>query len=253
MPWIPRAITLDLDDTLWPIAPAIERAEVALDAWLREHAPAAAARWPLAERRRLRDEVDAEHPELAHDFTRQRLITLERMLREADVDVALVPSAFEAYFAARCEVEHYADTLAALDRLAERVPLAAISNGNACLVRIGLMERFRFQLAARDHGAAKPAASIFHEACRRLGVPPQDVLHVGDDPAHDVAGAACAGLRSAWINRDGRAWAEIDPSPDLEFADLGALADWLDAGLDARLDDPDSGRPPRTERLRSTA
>ena len=29
-----HAITLDLDDTIWPIAPAIDRAEAALDAWL---------------------------------------------------------------------------------------------------------------------------------------------------------------------------------------------------------------------------
>jgi FMN phosphatase YigB (HAD superfamily) len=29
-----KAITLDLDDTLWPIWPAIERAEKALDDWL---------------------------------------------------------------------------------------------------------------------------------------------------------------------------------------------------------------------------
>ena len=29
-----KAITLDLDDTLWPIWPAIERAEAALSEWL---------------------------------------------------------------------------------------------------------------------------------------------------------------------------------------------------------------------------
>ncbi|MDO9290676.1 MAG: HAD family hydrolase, partial [Hydrogenophaga sp.] len=38
-----RAITLDLDDTLWPIWPTITRAEDALQVWLREHAPATAA------------------------------------------------------------------------------------------------------------------------------------------------------------------------------------------------------------------
>lgn len=229
MPWTPRAITLDLDDTLWPIAPAIDRAEAALDAWLIAHTPRAARRWPLAARRALRDQVDAEHPELAHDFTRQRLLTLERMLRESDEDVALVPSAFEAYFAARCQVEHYADTEAALERLAARLPLAAISNGNACLVRIGLAERFAFQLGAREHGAAKPAASIFHAACERLRLRPDEVLHVGDDPGLDVVGARDAGLRAAWINRDGRAWDHPQAAPELIFRHLGELADWLDA------------------------
>ena len=229
MPFTVRAITLDLDDTIWPIAPAIDRAEAALDAWLLAHAPRAAARWPLHARRALRDEVDAEHPQYSHDFTRQRLITLERMLRDSGEDTALVGAAFEAYFAARCEVEHYDDSVEALQRLATRVPLAALSNGNACLKRIGLMHLFGFQLGAREHGAAKPASSIFHAACRQLGMPPAQVLHVGDDVELDVVGAARAGLRTCWINRDMRDWPRDDLRPDLEFPTLAALADWLDA------------------------
>ena len=231
-----RAITLDLDDTIWPIAPVILRAENALGAWLREHAPQTAERFPLEAMRALRDEVAAEHPHLSHDFTRQRLISLERMLQAAGDDLALVQPAFDAFFAARCEVEHYDDSLDALDRLAAHVPLAALSNGNADLARIGLMHVFRFQLGAREHGAAKPAASIFHAACERLGVAPEEVLHVGDDIEMDVVGAQRAGLRSCWINRadsDGRCrdWPSGQPRPDLEFPTLSALADWLEADL----------------------
>ena len=229
-----HAITLDLDDTIWPIAPAIDRAEAALDAWLGDHAPRTAARWPLAARRALRDQVNAEHPHLSHDFTRQRLITLQRMLHAAGDDLALVPPAFEAYFAARCEVEHYDDSLDALQRLAARMPLAALSNGNACLQRIGLMHLFAFQLSAREHGAAKPAASIFHAACTQLGCHPAQVLHVGDDVDLDVVGAARAGLRTCWINRADAAgtvsdWPRDDVRPDLEFTTLASLANWLDA------------------------
>src|SRR5678815_3338056 len=165
MPFPVHAITLDLDDTIWPIAPTIDRAEAALDAWLLAHAPRAASRWPLHARRALRDEVDAEHPQYSHDFTRQRLITLEHMLRDSGEDTALVGAAFEAYFAARCEVEHYDDSVEALQRLAARVPLAALSNGNACLKRIGLMHLFGFQLGAREHGAASHCCT--DGGCRR--------------------------------------------------------------------------------------
>lgn len=229
-----HAITLDLDDTLWPVAPAIERAEAALDAWMQARAPRAALRWPIEERRALREQVEMEHPQLAHDFTAQRMITLERMLQETGDDTALVASAFEAYFAARCEVEHYDDSVAALERLAARVPLAAVSNGNACLRRIGLMHLFAFQLGAREHGAAKPAPSIFHAACAQLRCNPAQVLHVGDDVALDVVGAARAGLRTCWINRRDesgavREWPHRDVRPDLQFDTLAALADWLDA------------------------
>jgi putative hydrolase of the HAD superfamily len=44
-----------------------------------------------------------------------------------------------------------------------------------------------------------------------------------------VIGAAQAGLRSCWINREARAWTHPTLRPDLEFTDLAALADWLDA------------------------
>lgn len=224
-----RAITLDLDDTIWPIAPVIVRAEAALVDWLQAHAPRTAARFSLPEIRALRDAVAHEHPHLAHDFTRQRMISLERMFEQAGDDPALAEPAFEAFFAARCSVEHYPDSVDALERMARRVPLAALSNGNACLRRVGLMPLFRFQLGAREHGAAKPDPGIFHAACARLGVSPQQVLHVGDDVEMDVAGAARAGLRTCWINREGRAWTHTEIVPDLHFPDLAALADWLDA------------------------
>lgn len=229
-----RAITLDLDDTIWPIRPAIERAEAALEAWMAAHVPQAASRWPRTERERLRAQVDAERPQRAHDMTAQRQWMLERMLADCGADTALAAGAFEAYFAARCEVEHYPGSVAALERLSARVPLASVSNGNACLVRIGLMPLFRFQLGAREHGAAKPDAGIFHAACERLGCAPHEVLHVGDDIEMDVVGAARAGLRTCWINRDDhhaapRAWTRTDVAPDLEFPALAALADWLEA------------------------
>ncbi len=227
-----RAITLDLDDTIWPVRPAIARAENALGAWLAAHAPRAAARWPLAARQRLREQVDIERPHLAHDMTMQRQWMLQRMLAEPGDDTDLAQAAYDTYFAARCEVEHYADSLAALERLACHVPLAALSNGNACLRTIGLMRLFRFQLGACEHGAAKPAASIFHAACAQLGCDASQVLHVGDDTRTDVLGAHRAGLRTCWINRpDGgaaRRWPHTEIRPDLEFPTLAALADWLD-------------------------
>lgn len=229
-----HAITLDLDDTVWPIAPVIVRAEAALTQWLRQHAPRTAAHWSEEARLALRIRVAAERPDLAHDFTTQRKLTLAQMLREAGDDPALVEPAFEVFFASRCEVEHYDDSVDALGRLATRVPLAALTNGNACLRTIGLMHVFRFQLGAREHGAAKPAASIFHAACKQLSCEPSQVLHVGDDVEMDVRGAQQAGLRSCWINRPGadgaaRAWPHPHAPPDLELPGLGALADWLDA------------------------
>ncbi|CAN5201789.1 HAD-IA family hydrolase [soil metagenome] len=45
-----------------------------------------------------------------------------------------------------------------------------------------------------EHGAAKPAPSLFVAACEGLGVPRRNVRMVGDDP-HTDGGAAAAGLQ----------------------------------------------------------
>ncbi|HEU4814168.1 MAG TPA: HAD-IA family hydrolase [Xanthomonadaceae bacterium] len=224
----PLAITLDLDDTVWPIGPVIARAELALHAWLERHAPETARRWPVDAMRALRESIGRERTDLAHDFTEQRRLVLAHALADSGYDPALSDGAFNAFFAARNAVECYPDAIDALVRLAARVPVAALTNGNADLAAIGLHGHFTFCLGAREHGKPKPSACIFHAACDRLGVAPADVLHVGDDAAHDVGGAARAGLSTCWINRDGRAWPLGDVRPDLEFATLGSLADWLD-------------------------
>lgn len=224
-----RAITLDLDDTLWPFAPIGERVERVMHDWLAIHCPRTAERFPIARMRELRDELNARHPHLVHDFSAMRRLTLDHAMRAAGDDPVHVDAAFEAFFAERNRVEFYPDALEALQRLAARVPLAALSNGNADLARIGVHAHFAFQLGAREHGAPKPSASIFHAACERLGTPRTHVLHVGDDIDMDVLGAARAGLRTCWLNRDNLGWPHEDVRPDLQFASLTALADWLDA------------------------
>ncbi|MGO1542340.1 MAG: HAD family hydrolase [Luteimonas sp.] len=225
-----RAITLDLDDTVWPFAPIGERIERALDDWLREHCPRTAERFPIPAMRKLRTRVYQENAHLAHDMSALRRLCIERALREAGDDIAHVDAAYEVFFAARNEVECYPDSVAALERIAARVPIAALTNGNADLGRIGLQRHFVFQLGAGEHGKAKPSPCIFHAACKRLDCDHGQVLHVGDHIESDVAGAARAGLRSCWINREGRSWRHDEITPDLEFDSLAGLADWLEAG-----------------------
>ncbi|MDO5505919.1 MAG: HAD-IA family hydrolase [Pseudoxanthomonas suwonensis] len=225
----PCAITLDLDDTLWPFAPIGERIEHALHQWLREHSPRTAEHFDIAAMRALREQVWREHPEHAHDVSLLRRMTIQRALDDSGGDSALADAAYEIFYRERNRVSFYPDALAALQRLAARVPVAGLTNGNADLAAIGIDGHFVFNLAARDHGAAKPAASLFHAACERLAVPAHAVLHVGDHPHMDVEGARRAGLRSCWINRVGATWPRELPAPDLAFTDLAELADWFDA------------------------
>ncbi len=200
-----RALTLDLDDTLWPIAPVIQRAERSMRDWLERHAPATAAASDAATWRRLRADVERDHPELHHDLSALRLATLRRAVETAGEPGHLADQAFEVFFDARQQVEFYPDALDALARLARRFPLLSLSNGNADLHRVGVGHHFHGSLSARDLGMAKPDPRVFAEACRRLQLMPSQVLHVGDDLAMDVLGARAAGLPAVWLRRAGSA------------------------------------------------
>jgi len=220
------AISLDLDDTLWPVEPAIRNAETRLHEWLATEHPPVANAYPIAAMRSLRETIGRERPDLAHDFTAQRLLTLERAFAACGLDASHVDAAFEVYYAARNTVECYPDALPALTALAARFPLVSVSNGNADLLRIGLHHHFRATITAREIGFAKPDKRIFDAACARLGVAAEHVLHVGDDAALDIVGARGAGLRTAWLNRSGATWSH-GPAPDLTIGSLDALADWI--------------------------
>ena len=225
----PLALSLDLDDTLWPIWPVIERAEQALHDFLSEQCPRTAERFPIPAMRALRERIATAHPQFAHDFTHQRRLSLAHALRESGEDEAHVEAAFAVFYGARNQVEFYPDALPALQRLATRWRLAALTNGNADLQRIGIAHHFEHVVTARNEGHAKPDAPIFHATCARLRLAPEQVLHIGDDPVLDVLGARNAGLRSCWLNRHGLPWPRDLPPADLEFATLDALADWLEA------------------------
>lgn len=227
------AITLDLDDTLWPFAPIATHIDQVLDDWLKTHSPATAARFPIPAMQALRVQTWQAHPELAHDLSALRRITLEAAFKASGEPLDLVTPAYDAFYAARNQVTFYDDALEGLQRIAARFPVGALTNGNADLQAIGIDHLFAFQLGAREHGAAKPQASIFHAACQQLGLPPERVLHVGDHIELDVAGAQRAGLRGCWINRIDAHWNHPALQPDLQFDTLTGLADWLDAHVAA--------------------
>ncbi len=222
------AITIDLDDTLWPVMPALEQADRDLDNYLRQHYPHVAQTWPIPAMRELRASVAAERMDLAHDFTAQRYITMQKAFDACGIAEAPLDALWEIYASARNNVELYPDALPALERLGALLPVVSLTNGNADLERIGLHMHFAHRISARDIGTAKPDVRIFLAAAERLGIPPEQILHVGDDPELDIVGAREAGLRTAWINRAGHPWPGVlGPKPDLDLRDLAALVEWL--------------------------
>ncbi|HYW03468.1 MAG TPA: HAD family hydrolase [Gammaproteobacteria bacterium] len=217
-----RGITFDLDDTLWEVEGVLRLADARLHAWLARNQPRAASRFPPTELRSMMAAIAVERPARAHDFSYLRRAALSRAARLAGEEEDLSDEAFRIFLRARNEVVLYDDVRPVLDRLRRRYPMASITNGNADVRLIGLESYFTAAISATDVGHAKPHPAPFRAACAALGRPPAEVVHVGDDPESDVAGAASAGLRTVWVNRKGRAWPG-GPPPDLEIRSLSEL------------------------------
>ena len=222
-----RAITLDLDNTLWAIDPVIQRAEARLWDWLTQNYPGIPAQFSAENLLQVREAVIEEHWEKCHDFRFLRKKVLEKIAIEAGYTTDLVEPAFAVFDHARNEVDLYPDVMPALELLADDFVLVAVTNGNANLETIGIRHLFRDVVAAAEAGFAKPARPIFDQAVARSGFLPAAVLHVGDHPQIDVNGAHEAGLRTAWINRNDEGWPDDLPEPDAVVTTIPELRELL--------------------------
>ena len=202
-----KAITLDLDDTLWPVWPAIERAEKALEAWLGQHAPMTATMFSNAEtRQEIREHVVDSRPDLKHNLSAIRREAIRLALIRSGEDPLLADEGFNVFFEERNRVVLFEDALTTLEFLSKRYPLVALSNGNADIGRIGIKRYFQACMNAQEFGIAKPDSRIFHAAAGTVGISSTNVLHIGDDPVLDVLGALNANMQTVWLNRGTSPW-----------------------------------------------
>jgi len=224
-----KAIGLDLDDTLWPIWPVITRAETTMIDWLAQRAPSTAAVFAdPARKQALREGVVGKRPELGHNMSVLRLECIRAALAQEGEDAALAQAAFDVFFEQRLRVELFADVLPALAFLSARYPVVVVSNGNADVGRIGIGAHFAADVSAHLSGIGKPDVRIFHAAAQAVGVAPDEVLHVGDDPKLDVWGGLNAGMQTVWVNRERKDWPHAY-QPHASVRDLEQLCGLLEA------------------------
>jgi len=223
-----RTITLDLDDTLWAIHPVIRRAEERLYAWTSDNYPRVTELFEPDELMDVRMAVVAEHQDRLHDLTFLRRTILAHIGKAAGYGDSYVDEAFAVFSEARNEVQLFPEVRPALESLAERYVLIAVTNGNADLDKIGIRQLFDGVVSAATAGAAKPARQIFDMAVKAGGADATETLHVGDHPLYDVHGARDAGLRAVWVNRDGDDWPAEYHEPDGEVQNIGELHELLE-------------------------
>ena len=218
-----KAITLDLDDTLWSVWPAIERAEKALENWLGQRAPMTAAMFSNAgTRQEIREHVVRSRPELKHNLSAIRREAIRVALFRSGEDPLMADEGFNVFFDERNRVVLFEDALPALDFLSKRYPVVALSNGNADIGRIGIKQYFRAGINAQEFGIGKPDPRIFHAAAGAVDTCTTNVLHIGDDPVLDVLGALNADMQTVWLNRAANPW-KHEQTPHATVSDLNEL------------------------------
>jgi putative hydrolase of the HAD superfamily len=216
-----RLLTFDLDDTLWDFPPVLIRAEAVTYAWLQQNVPALTARFSMDALRELRLRIAGEQPQLAHRVTELRIQGMRRALRdcgiaENEID-AIALAAFEIFLEARHGVELFAETETVLAQLSRDYVLAAITNGNVEVARLGLDRYFSLAINAEQLPRAKPHPEPFLAALTRLDCHPAQCIHIGDDIENDIRGAQRVGLHTIWMNPGGQPWpGGMPPSQEIQ-------------------------------------
>ncbi len=224
-----KAISFDLDDTLWECDPAIQRAEESLLEFLAERCELIRSRYTLESYTRIKLAFMRSNRHLSGDVTRMRLAMLRHMLQDCDTHKDMAEEAFDHFYHVRSEVDLYEDSLPALEYLSQRYSLAALTNGNANLQQIGIADYFSQVHYATLECPGKPEAHMFHVTCKAFMIKTDELLHIGDNPETDIEGARRAGVQTVWINRAGMLWPGNLPRADYEVRDLNEFLQLIQA------------------------
>ncbi|OLT06344.1 haloacid dehalogenase, type II [Kocuria sp. CNJ-770] len=218
----PDLIVFDVNETLSDMAPLGE-------AFAQEGAPAGlAATWFAGI---LRDGFavtaaggNAAFAEIAQD-------SLHRLLSAHGVTAP--GESVERIMGTLKSLNVHPDVVPGVEALRQVAELVTLTNGatqvaESLLSSAGVREHFSELLSVEDAPAWKPARSSYDYAVTHRGTDPQKMLLIAVHP-WDIHGAHQAGLRTAWINRTGARYPVYFARPDLEAADLPALAAQLTA------------------------
>ncbi|MGW0481643.1 HAD family hydrolase [Nonomuraea sp. NPDC003214] len=203
-----RGVLFDLDGTLLDHRAA---ADAGITAWVAERAPGHPR---LAEAARLWEALEEPHLAAWHagecSWQEQRRRRVRALCAELGLDPPDDPDTAFASYARRYREawRAYPDAAAAVAAL-RGFRLGVLTNGaqemqEAKVRAIGLAGQVGPVLTGEVlDGCYKPAPACYTWAAAALGLPPEQVLLVGDDVAKDVTGPAAAGMRSVWLDRLG--------------------------------------------------
>jgi len=123
-------------------------------------------------------------------------------------DSLLTASGIRQLMSAYYELAAYEDVHPALASLSGQYELAVLSNANPSLLERGVHHsgiegHFQVLISADEVGLFKPRPEVYALATQHLSCAKEAILFVSSN-TWDIAGAASAGLSTAWVNRGGK-------------------------------------------------
>ena len=223
-----KAVTFDVDGTLWDFETVMRRSLGKVLKELGRLDPEAAAMLNIEKLVEVRDRVHDELRGVVVNLNELRVEGFRRALSEAGRPNELLATHLcGLYFEHRDAGRRpFRDVFPTLQALHPRYPLGVLSNGNTYPADLRLNGLFKFTVVSQDHGGIeKPDPRIFEIALGKAGCSPEELVHVGDSLENDIVGAKKAGVKSVWLNRNGHESPDI--RVDREISSLRQLTDVL--------------------------
>ncbi len=164
------------------------------------------------------------------DFEDSLVAVLRQLGREGDL-ASYSHTVIDDMFEQLREAELFPEVPAVIAEVeAQGIPWAIVSNIDeeelrAIVANQGLHPAV--SVSSERVRSYKPDRAIFQKALDELGIPASRVVHVGDSPKADVAGATGAGLTALWVNRHGMDFPGELPRPRWVLPDLIGLPELL--------------------------
>lgn len=227
-----KAITFDLDDTLYDNSTIVDKAEEEVIKNLQQYEPLQYLTLDLYyQEKKL---VLAVNPEIYHDVIDWRVETIKSLLNKTNIPLneysKIIDEAIDCFNFWRHKMVVPKSTHILLTKLANKYPLGVITNGNVDINRISLGDYFKFSLRGGPDGRSKPFPEIFALAAQKLAIPNNYILHVGDNLETDVNGAINNGFLACWINIFGKDIYHLSDArclPHIEITQLPELDNLL--------------------------
>ncbi|NMP30718.1 HAD-IA family hydrolase [Thalassotalea sp. M1531] len=203
-----KAISFDLDDTLYSNRPVMLATEQAMLPYFSQLlSPYCQSRNITFDKnfwRPYRIAAFKQNEALINDVTQLRLATYTMGIASLNVTAEqaqeLAQQAMAYFLTRRCDFTVPDTSLELLSQLRAKYPLVAISNGNVDTNAIGLDKYFDHIYHAGNGLDKKPAPDLFMRAGDELAIPCRHILHVGDCGYADIIGALRAGMQAAWLS-----------------------------------------------------